>query len=385
MAIEFELGQAPFLTNLTKMKVVNESVLLPFYAKLALILISVFAIISGAIVAQGILIPIIYSIIFAILLNPIVNLFVRLKINKMVAIGVTVTFAFIVIILVGYLIFSQISFFSKSLPKMQENFVAGKKDLIVWFSRQTSVDIATINQYLSKEKNDQISSFAVGDNFIKFGHIAVTLVILPVYTTLILFYKPLLLDFIRSLFKNNQNLAVGDVLIKTKKIIQTYVVGIFIETIIVAILNSIGLTIIGLESAILLGCIGALLNIVPYVGAIIAASIYMAIALLTLSPIYMLYVLIMYLLIQFIDNNFLLPKIVAARVRINALASILVVIIGGTIWGIPGMFLAIPLTAIIKVICDHIDGLKPWGFLLGDNISTKPKYSLNTIIKRKSK
>lgn len=367
------------------MKQTNEGIQLPFYAKLALILISVFALIYGMIVAKGILIPIIYATIFAILLNPLVNLLTRLKINKMIAIGITVVLAFIVVTAIGYLIFSQISYFSESFPKMQEKFIAGKEDLIRWFSSQTSIDTAKINRYLSQEKSDQINAFAVGDNFIKFGQVGVTLVILPVYTTLILFYKPLLLDFIRSLFKHNQHLAVGDVLIKTKKIIQTYVVGLFIETIIVAILNSIGLTIIGVEYAILLGCIGGLLNIIPYVGAIIAASIYMAIALLTMSPIYMFYVLIMYLLVQFIDNNFLLPKIVAARVRINALVSIIVVVLGGTIWGIPGMFLAIPLTAIIKVICDHVEALKPWGFLLGDIVPTIPKYTLDTIIKRKSK
>lgn len=81
----------------------------------------------------------------------------------------------------------------------------------------------------------------------------------------------------------------------------------------------------------------------------------------------MLYVLTMFLIVQFIDNNFLLPKVVASRVKINALVSIVVVIIGGTIWGIPGMFLAIPMTAILKVIFDHVDSLKSWGYLLGDS------------------
>lgn len=363
----------------------TEGIKLPFYAKIALIFISLFAFVYAMIVAQGILIPIIYATIFAILLNPLVNLLIRLKINKIVAIGITVVLALIVVSALVYIIFSQISYFSESFPMMKEKFIAGNEDLVRWLSQQTSIDVSKINHYLSKEKSQQIDAFAVGDNFMKFGHVAVTLVILPVYITLILYYKPLLLDFIRSLFKNNHHVAVADVLIKTKKIIQTYVVGLFIETIIVAILNSIGLTIIGVEYAILLGCIGGILNIIPYVGAIIAASIYMAIALLTMSPIYMLYVLIMYLFIQFIDNNFLLPKIVAARVRINALVSIIVVVIGGTIWGIPGMFLAIPLTAIVKVICDHVDALKPWGFLLGDNVTTAPKYTLDTIMKRKPK
>ena len=90
-----------------------------------------------------------------------------------------------------------------------------------------------------------------------------------------------------------------------------------------------------------------------------------------MPPIYVLYVLIMYGVIQVIDNNLLIPRIVASRVQINALASIISVIIGGAIWGIPGMFLSIPLIAIVKVICDHVDSLKAWGALLGDQLPDK--------------
>jgi predicted PurR-regulated permease PerM len=86
------------------------------------------------------------------------------------------------------------------------------------------------------------------------------------------------------------------------------------------------------------------------------------------SPWFALLVLAMYVFIQFIDNNYLVPKIVASKVRINALFSIIAVIAGSALWGIPGMFLSIPLLAIIKLIFDHIEPLKPWGFLLGDTV-----------------
>jgi predicted PurR-regulated permease PerM len=164
---------------------------------------------------------------------------------------------------------------------------------------------------------------------------------------------------------------VEEVLLNTKKIIQSYVVGLFIEFIIIAILNSLGLLMMGIRYAFLLGVIGALLNLIPYLGAMIAATIYMLIAFITMPPVFVLYVLIMYVVIQVIDNNFLIPRIVASRVKINALASIISVIIGGAIWGIPGMFLSIPLIAIVKVVCDHVDSLNAWGFLLGDKFIDK--------------
>jgi len=87
-------------------------------------------------------------------------------------------------------------------------------------------------------------------------------------------------------------------------------------------------------------------------------------------------VFIIYLVIQFVDNHFIVPKIVASRVQINALVSIIVVLVGGAIWGVPGMFLSIPLTAIAKVICDHIEPLKPWGFLLGNIVPTSKRFLL---------
>jgi predicted PurR-regulated permease PerM len=363
------------------MRSTTDTIKFPFYAKTALIFISLFAFVFTINIGKDIFTPIVYATILAILLNPVVNFLIRIKVNKLIAIAITVFSTVILIIFIFYLIFSQISHFSQSFPVMKEKIITGNAELIHWISNQTKIDELKINNYLVKTKNTEINKYVVGENFIKFGHIVVTIVLLPVYMTLILYYKPLILNFIKSLFQYNDHIAVQEVLTKTKKIIQSYVVGLFIETIIVAILNSIGLMIIGLEYAIILGSLGAILNIIPYVGAVIAASIFMVIALLTMSPIYMLYVLIMYFFIQFIDNNFLLPKIVAARVRINALVSIIVVIVGGSIWGVPGMFLAIPLTAIIKVIFDHIDSLKPWGTLLGDIVPTTSKFNLHKIFK----
>ncbi|MDO9040152.1 MAG: AI-2E family transporter, partial [Bacteroidota bacterium] len=84
------------------------------------------------------------------------------------------------------------------------------------------------------------------------------------------------------------------------------------------------------------------------------------------SGMYAIYVLIIYYIIQLIDNNYIVPIIVSSKVKINALFSIIVVFAGNALWGISGMFLSIPLLAIIKLIFDHIEPLKPWGFLLGD-------------------
>jgi predicted PurR-regulated permease PerM len=103
------------------------------------------------------------------------------------------------------------------------------------------------------------------------------------------------------------------------------------------------------------------------------------------SSSYAFLVLGIYLLIQFIDNHFIIPRIVASRVKLNALISIVVVLLGAALWGIPGMFLSIPLTAIVKVIFDHIEPLKPWGFLLGNIVPTASKLKFDFIKRKQSK
>ena len=125
---------------------------------------------------------------------------------------------------------------------------------------------------------------------------------------------------------------------------------------------------LGIEYPVLLGIIGALLNVIPYIGGIIGVAIFMVVALITKAPVYMIYIIVIYSVIQFIDNHYIVPKIVASKVRINALFAIIAVIAGNALWGIPGMFLSIPLLAIVKLICDNIEPLKPWGFLLGDTM-----------------
>src|SRR6185369_3265784 len=149
----------------------------------------------------------------------------------------------------------------------------------------------------------------------------------------------------------SQHAMVGEVLFTTKSLIQSYLSGLMIEMVIVAILNSIGLLIIGVDYAIVFGVIGAILNLIPYIGGIVAISLPMLMAFVTGTPISAFFVLIAYLIVQFIDNNYLVPVIVASKVKVNALVSIIVVLIGGTLWGVAGMFLSIPLTAIVKVIC----------------------------------
>jgi len=148
--------------------------------------------------------------------------------------------------------------------------------------------------------------------------------------------------------------------------------GLMIETAIVCILNSVALMIIGVPSAIVIGVIGGILNILPYIGGVVAIALPVLMVTITREGYTgQLMVIGAYAVIQFIDNNILVPRIVSKKVQINALMSIIVVLLGGLLWGIPGMFLAIPFIGVLKIIFDRIEDMKPWGRLLGDEIPTE--------------
>ena len=342
----------------------------PFYVKLAQIIIGIIGLTYIMYVGQEIIIPLLFSLIIAILLNPLVNYLIRKRCNRIIAISMAVLLTTIFTLGLLYFIGSQMSMFSEALPQLKQKFTAMFNDAVTWVSHNFNISTYKIKSWIDTQKKEGMSNSTavIGQTLTTISGILIIVVLMPVYIFLFLFYKPLLLEFIDNIFPANKNNTVKEVLTETRSLIQNYLVGLLIEAGIVAILNTVGLLILGVDYALLLGIIGALLNIIPYIGGIVAIALPMILALATKEPIFTLYVLLVYMLVQLIDNNFIVPKIVASKVKINALASIVVVLIGGALWGVAGMFLSLPLTAICKVIFDRIDSLKPLGFLIGDTM-----------------
>ena len=350
-----------------------------FYNKVSLVFMGLLALLTMLYLAQAIILPILYSIIIATSLNPIVVFLISKKINHILSIVIAMSVIFLITTALLILIASQLSVFSDTYPLFVNKFYEGLKLFINWASSYFNISTYKINTMLAETKIGIINTgkSSMGSVISSMSHWIFVMVLVPVYVFMFLFYKPLLLDFFRRLFGINHLAGVNDVLTETKIIIQKYLIALVLEATIIAILNSVGLLLIGIDYAILLGVIGALLNVIPYVGGIIAVSLPAMIAITTKSSSsYLVLVLLLYIVIQFIDNHYISPKVVASKVKINALVSIIAVLCGSALWGLPGMFLSIPLTAIIKVICDHVESLKPWGFLLGDTMPTITVFKL---------
>ncbi len=349
----------------------DEKLKLPLYAKASVFVIGLVALLAILYIAKGIIVPVVFAVIIAIVLHPVVNFFVGKKINRVVGIVITIFITFLIIIAFGILITSQVGRLIESLPMLIEKFTGMVDQAINWVSGYFEIKPQKIHEWITKTQGDLIntSSAAVGQTLTILGGGLVVLFLLPVYIFLILLYHPILLEFIHRLFGAGQQSKVSEIITQIKTVIQQYLIGLVIEAGIIAVLNTSALLIIGIQYAFLIGILSALLNVIPYIGGIVGVTMPMIVALATKSSAwYAFYVLAAFYFIQLIDNNYIVPKIVASKVKINALFSIIVVFVGNALWGIPGMFLSIPLLAIVKLICDNIEPLKPWGFLLGDTM-----------------
>ncbi len=349
--------------------VINKEMKFPVSVKASLIFIALLAFFAVMYIAKGIIIPIVFATIIAIILHPVVNLFIRIKINRVLAIILTLFLTFLVIAAFGTLLFSQASRFTESLPKLADKFTEILNQTVIYISGHFNLSHREITAWITKTKNEITGSLEIGQTIVNVGSVLVLFFLIPVYVFMILYYQPLLIEFFRRAFGKNHRSKVSIIINQIKTLIQRYLIGLLIEAAIVCIMYSAGLLILGIDYAIILGILGAILNLVPYLGAVMAASFPMLIAMVTKSsPWFALLVLALYIFIHIIDSNFIIPKIVASKVKINALASIIAVIVFSALWGIRGMLIAIPLTAILKLIFDHIEPLKAWGFLLGDSM-----------------
>lgn len=355
----------------------------PFYIKSTITLLGIILLSYSLIKLRDILVPVAFAVVISILLNPFVNRLKRSGISHVLSITIAMVIAVSVIGGVLYFLSFQMMGFGDNLPLLKSKLSSILQELQQWLQARFGLTINKQVQLLNEGLNNSKAMLGktVGTAV---GTLGVVL-LLPVYVYLLLYYKTLILNFLFEVFSEENTKQVGDILNQTKAAIQSYMVGLLIEALVVAILNSIALLILGVEYAVLIGVIGAILNMIPYIGGIVGIALPVLMATVTKNGFStQLGIIAAYSIIQFIDNNILVPRIVSSKVQINALFSIIIVLLGGALWGVSGMFLSIPAVAILKIIFDRIDDLKPWGKLLGDEVPTRHKGQI-WILRRKKK
>jgi putative permease len=343
---------------------------IPFYVKLASILVSLIAVGYIAVVGKNLLSPLIFSCLFSILLLPIAQFLERkLKFHRTISSMIAVIFFLILIGFVIYIIGFQINTLANDWPQFQKQLNTSILNIQRWISHTFHFNISKQINYVNSETSKIMDSgtSVIGVTLLSVSSYLLFFVFTFIYTFFLLLYRRLIMSFLVSVFLDENSSVVHEVLEQIQFMIRKYIIGLLIEMAIVTTVVCLAFWFFGVEYAILLGLLTGLLNIIPYIGILIALIVSCVITFATATAITsVIFVAVTLIIVHLIDSNILLPLIVGSKVRINALITVLGVIIGEMIWGISGMFLSIPIIAVLKIIFDRVENLKPWGIILGD-------------------
>lgn len=336
----------------------------------ALNLIFIISLVYVLYVLKPVVVPIIIAIILSVSGFPFVQFLERkLRINRIVS-------AIVAIVILSLIIFALLLFIGFQLSDILEkgDFYAEK------LSNVYNTIATKLESFLGIEKNElSLKKVNIGatikDNFVGIidfltssGSFFSDIILIPLYIFFFLIYRKFFTSFIyRAFSKDGNTLKAKTILNKLYNVQQNYLVGLFMVMGIVGVLNSIGLLILGIDNAIFFGFLAALLLLIPYIGIIIGSLLPAVVALATKDSLwYPVGVIVIFAFIQFIEGNFITPKITGSKVSINAFVAILSIILFSMLWGIAGMIVALPVIASLKVVFDSIPELKPYGFLIGE-------------------
>ncbi|WP_162054365.1 AI-2E family transporter [Pontibacter pamirensis] len=321
------------------------------------------------VLGRDLLAPLLMAFFLSIMLLPLYRFFRKNKFPETVAIGTTLLALVLVVGLVVWFFSFQIRNLIADFPVIQANVTQHLLSLSAWVEEISPVSTEEQTSFIS-EQSSRILGY-LGDMLsgaaLSITGMFVFLGLVPIYIFLLLFYKNLLLRFVFFWFPEDQHDNVEETMREMEVIIKSYLFGLLIQVTYMTVLLGGILMIIGIKHALLIGVIFAFLNLIPYVGALLGNIIGVLLTLASSSELWpILTVLGVIAGVQFLDNNILMPRIVGSKVKINALATIVGVIVGGEIAGVIGMFLSLPIIAVLKVIFDRTSKFKQWAILLGD-------------------
>jgi predicted PurR-regulated permease PerM len=355
--------------------------------KIAAFLFILTVFIYFIVIAKNILVPLAFGVLLAYLLYPIVWKLERLGLHR--------AFSILIVILVAIAIIGSITFFfAVQISNIQIDINQIKAKLVEEtgspekkIEERFGVNMQTMDYYFEQLFNSLVSN-QNGNFFSSTANTIFQIFILPVFTFFLLFYRTKTAFFIFRLVGRKRKKKAVRILRDITAVTTKYLAGLIGVVAILAVINSLGLIIIGIPNAIILGVAAAIVNLIPYFGTLLGALIPIFYVLIALDDPFniVLKVILMFVVVQFLENNIITPNIVGGNVRLNALSVIIGLLIGNMIWGLPGMLVIIPYIAILKIIMKNIESLQPFAYLLSSRGLGKHKIDYRgSLIKLKNK
>ena len=327
---------------------------------------------AGAVIVLGqdVLMPLLMAFFISLLLLPLFRWLNRHRVPEVLSIAICIIAFLLVVLGIAAFLSFQIGLLVKDINAIQQNLTIHWNNLSGWINQKMHFTTDQQLGYLRKQATGlggNVSKYMQGAA-VSLSGILIFIGLVPIYIFLIIFYRNLLLRFTFLWFEKPQFPVVESAVRETEVIVKYYLVGLLIQITYLTILVSGILMLFGIKHAILIGVTFAILNLIPYIGALIGNLIGVILTLTSSQELWQIWaVLGTIAFVQFLDNNILMPRIVGSKVKVNAFASIVGIVIGGTLAGVSGMFLSIPVMAVLKIMFDRSGSLKQWGVLLGDD------------------
>lgn len=340
-----------------------------------LLLVFAFLFFGGLYFSSPLLIPMAFASLLAMLLMPVTAKLEKWKLPKVLACLITILSFITIVAGIIVLLSSQFSGFAQDLPNIRNNLNERISKVQEFIHKETGVSPEKQSDLMEKKVSDLLET---SGKYIETVFVTTTgtlgkVGIVFIYVFFFLFYRHRFKNFILKITPSMHERKTRHVINQISKVTQNYLTGVFIVMFILSIINTVGLLIVGLKHAVFFGVVAALLIIIPYIGTFLGGFIPTLYAFVTADSIgFAIATASVFVVSQFIESNFLTPKIVGGKVKINALAAIIALFSGGFIWGIAGMVLFVPFLGVAKIIFDNVEALKPFGYLIGDEEPGKP-------------
>ncbi len=345
----------------------NQSWITKYTYILAAVILTVYAMI----VAKPLLQPLLFALFFSILLSPLCGWMESHKIPRLLSVPIAIISGVLALVGIGFFFYTQLTAFAGDVDIFRERFEeileSSQALLSRWFGFDGLIDVEMVKEAVQDFFRENTGTLTRG--IAGAASVFTSIFLVPVFMFFMLLFRDFLKDFILKVFGSSgvQDFEkVKSIIEKVKDVVQGYLTGIILVILILSVLNSVMLLVIGVEHAIFFGVFAAMLNVIPFVGPLLGSVLPILYALFTMDSLVIpLVIMLGFYVIQLMESNIFTPIIVGSKVSINAFIALLLLFIGAQIWGIIGMILIIPIGAILKVVFDEVDSLKPYGFVMG--------------------
>lgn len=325
-------------------------------------------------IATGIILPFLFAILFGIFLFPIDKKIQSIVKYDWLSILLSFLTVLVPLFLVGLLFIYQFLEILDSLPSISSSLEKGAEKALKWVHSIIPILDINVTQFLKENLSTSLSGplRMLSSGVISSSSLIVATMLTFIYTFFILYYRNSIKNFIIFQFDKQFRPEIKETLTNIKLTIQSYIGGLFLIIITLSIVNSLGLWIIGIDYPLFWGTLAGILAIIPFIGTGLGGLLPFIYSLATYDHAWQpIAIIVFYGAVQTIEGNILTQKLVGDKVNINPLVAILSLLIFGSLWGIGGVVLALPLVSIFRIILSHFEATMPLAILMSSDIKKK--------------